>query len=1047
MLKVSKSHILPIFILFVCAASIVCGYLGAGASTARDLRGPQPIPALVQAFKVPIAFEQNAGQAASEAKYVSRGSGYVLFLTNAQAVFEFSSVGGPAGNSCKTGSSTLESISPISLRRYAQSKCMAQKSVLRLGLVDANPDARPEGTRALASYSNYLIGSDPHKWRTHVPQFAEVWYRNIYPGIDLDYQGTNGTLEYDLTVAPHANAAAIAFSIDNMESRSSVHMNANGDLVIGESNGEVLLRKPRMFVGNGCAVSGGTRDFGRKPDCRSVDGGQFTLRRSSGAEVQVKFEVPAYDHSQTLVIDPIVGFSTFLGGSGVDGANGMALDSTGNIYLIGQTTSPDFPTTAGTLQTTLEGNIDIFITELSADGSHLIYSTYLGGSGAEFAHGIALDSSNNAYVTGETTSSDFPLVNPFQTQNLSGTGFVSKLSSDGTKLVFSTFLGGSLEGAINAIAVDGSGEAVVAGRTFSVDYPVLNPFQSSHASDDGNEDGFVTKLSADGKSLIFSTYLGGNEDDFVQGLALDPSGNAYVTGITGSSNFPTTAGSFQPESTANPSGSSFVSKFDPAGKNLLYSTYLTAAQAFGIAVNSSGNAYVTGSAGESGFPVTPGAFQTTQGGGSSTDAFVTEFDTTGSSLVYSTYLGGNNEDDGEAIAVDSSGNAYVTGQTASVNFPLQSPVQPNYGGVPNAFVSEFNGTGSQLIFSTYLGGGAEGFGDQQGNAIVVDKSGDIYVAGLTSTPDFPVINPLQSQLRGDQNAFVTEFLNSAAPEAIVSPGSLSFPSEVVNVPSPAQTITVKNGGAAALSVSSVTTVGDFSATSGCTAPLAPNAICTIQGFFTPSVFGARTGQVNIFNNATLQPEIVQLSGTGEDFQLVSSPGSQSVSAGQSATYSLTLTPEGGFNQTISLSCNGAPPASSCSVMPTSLTLDGVNASSATLKVTTTAQSGSALNQPGRPTRKISETLNSETTRTGLQAVATFLAMCCVVCFVPWHCRKEVFSALIVIILISFLVDCGGSGSTGGGGTSGTPSGSYTITVTATTVGNLNHGVEANLRVN
>jgi hypothetical protein len=1045
--KTWKNHLLPFVLLFACFASTACGYPGAGASITQGQHNRQHSPGPLQAYNVPLAFEQNTGQVTTKAKYFSRGPGYLLFLMNAQAVFTFSPVDGTAGNTCMSGPSPQESIALISLRGHAKSNCVAQREDLRLRFLGANPDVQPEGVQSLSSYTNYLIGSDRRNWRTHVPQFGEVWYHNIYPGIDLGYHGNDGALEYDLTVAPGANAAVIAFSIGGMGDRSGVRMNANGNLLIGTSNGEILLQKPRIFLGNGCGTDNWKSDFDRKPGCRPVDGGRFILHQSTGDGVQVNFELPVYDHSQTLVIDPVVSFSTFLGGSVVDSANGMALDSSGNIYLIGQATSPDFPTTSGTYQTPFAGNSDIVITELSADGSHLVYSTYLGGTKSEYAHGIALDSSNNAYVTGETYSSDFPLVNAFQSQNLSGTGFVSKLSSDGTKLIFSTFLGGSLEGSSNAIAVDGIDEPVVAGRTYSTDFPVVNAFQPTHASDNGNEDGFVTKLSADGKSLIFSTYLGGNSYDYVQGLAFDSLGNVYVTGITVSSNFPTTAGSFQPQFVSNPWGSSFVSKFGPSGQNLLYSTYLSGGQAFGIAVNSLGNAYVTGFAGESGFPVTPGAFQTIQGGGSSTDAFVTELDATGSSLVYSTYLGGNNEDDAGAIALDSSGNAYVTGQTSSSNFPLRSPVQPNYSGVPNVFVSELNNTGSQLMFSTYLGGGAQGFGNQRGNAIAVDKSGDVYVAGFTATPDFPVVRPLQSQLHGLQNAFIAKLLNSAAPEVVVSPSSLSFPTEVVNVASPSQTITVTNSGTSALSVSSVTTDGDFSETNRCTSTIAPNSSCTIQAFFTPSVFGTRTGQVNVFNNATLQPEVVQLSGTGEDFQIAGSPGSQSVSPGQTATYSVTLTPESGFSQVISLSCTGAPAASYCSVMPSSLTLDGTNTSTATVTIATTARSAGALIQPGHLRGKLLGTGDKDLVHAYVRVAFALLVLCCVWRFIPWPGGKELVRTLIVIVLILFLNACGGqSSSSGGGGGGGTPPGSYLIVVTGTSVGNLNHGVEATLTV-
>jgi hypothetical protein len=1039
MLKMRKKNVLPFIVLFACFMTIACGYLAAGASTTHRGSNRQFKSVKQLIHNIPLAFEQNIGQAASEAKYISRGPGYELFLTTDQAVFTFSSIGGAGGNSCKVPPATPESMAIVPPHSRTQLNCEGPKSIVRLRLLGANPDVRPKGTRPLSSYSNYFIGSDAHKWRTHVPQFAEVWYRNIYPGIDLDYRTNNRVLEYDLTVAPHANAAAIAFSIDDTENR--VRMNVNGDLLIGASEGDLLLQQPRVYVGNGCAKS-----HWSTYNCRLVNGGRFTFRRSAANSIQINFELPTYDHSQTLVIDPVVSFSTFLGGSLEDSANGMALDSSGNIYLIGQTTSTDFPTTTGGYQKMLAGNSDIFMTELSADGSRLIYSTYLGGTNSEYANGIALDSANNAYVTGETYSTDFPVVNAYQSQSAGGTGFVSKLSADGTTLVFSTYLGGSLEGACLAIAVDGSGEAVVAGRTYSTDFPIVNAFQPVHAPDNGDSDGFITKLSASGNSLIFSTYFGGNSNDFIQGLTLDPSANVYVTGLTFSSNFPTTAGSFQPQYVSDPGGASFVSKFDTSGQNLLYSTYLIGGQAFAIAVNSSGNAYVTGSAG-GGFPITPGAFQTTQGGGSSTDAFITEFDATGSSLVYSTFLGGNNIDGGYAIALDSSGNAYVTGQTASQNFPLQAPVQPYYGGVPNVFVSEVNNTGSQLIFSTYLGGGAQGYGDQQGNAIAIDASGNMYVAGYTATPDFPVVNPLQSQLLGFQNAFIAKLLNTAAPEVVVSPGTLSFPSEVVNVASPAETITVTNSGTVPLSISSVTTNGDFSETNGCNSAIAPKSSCAIQASFTPSQFGTRTGQVNIFNNATLQAEVVQLSGTGEDFELAGSPASQSVSPGQTATYSLTLTPEGGFNKTISFSCTGSPSDSDCSVNPSSVTLDGTTTSSATVTIVTTAQSTSALKPLGRAAEQVSG--KRVLAEPSFRVTVVMLILCCIGLLIPRQQGKEVLLTLILIVLTLSLVQCGGGSSSGGGGGGGggTPAGSYLITVTGTTSGNLNHAIQPTLTVN
>jgi hypothetical protein len=323
----------------------------------------------------------------------------------------------------------------------------------------------------------------------------------------------------------------------------------------------------------------------------------------------------------------------------------------------------------------------------------------------------------------------------------------------------------------------------------------------------------------------------------------------------------------------------------------------------------------------------------------------------------------------------------------------------------------------------------------------------MYVAGYTATPDFPVVNPLQSQLLGFQNAFIAKLLNTAAPEVVVSPGTLSFPSEVVNVASPAETITVTNSGTVPLSISSVTTNGDFSETNGCNSAIAPKSSCAIQASFTPSQFGTRTGQVNIFNNATLQAEVVQLSGTGEDFELAGSPASQSVSPGQTATYSLTLTPEGGFNKTISFSCTGSPSDSDCSVNPSSVTLDGTTTSSATVTIVTTAQSTSALKPLGRAAEQVSG--KRVLAEPSFRVTVVMLILCCIGLLIPRQQGKEVLLTLILIVLTLSLVQCGGGSSSGGGGGGGggTPAGSYLITVTGTTSGNLNHAIQPTLTVN
>ena len=758
-------------------------------------------------FNYSIAFESNAGQVHSEVKFISQRRNYQVFLTANDAVFVFSGT----AQTPRTPENTWRA-SHLRL------------GSLQLRLVGTNPHANSEGRKTLSSYSNYLIGNDPRKWHTHVPQFAEVWSPAIYPGIDLVYYDNEGQLEYDFIVAPGANPNRIEFSISGSESGLAIHVNEHGDLVIPGRDGEVLLHKPLLYQGKSCSREK-PNHAADEPGCKALNGGEFRVQHTSHAGILVSFGLPVYDHTDPLIIDPSVSFSTFLGGSMGDGVDGMTLDADGNIYLIGDTNSPDFPVTSGAYQKNLSGDTDAFVVKLSADGSHVIYATYLGGTGAEFPYAIALDSAKNVYLTGETYSTDFPLVHPYQTQNISGTGFVSKLSSDGSSLIYSTYLGGTLNGANTAIAVDSSGEAVVVGRTGSTDFPVVNAFQPAHAADNGSYDAFITKFSADGTSLVFSTYFGGDGNDYGQGVTLDSSGNIYVTGITYSTNFPTTPGTYQPTYIADPLNS-FVAKFSPSGTSLTYSTYLVDCWAYAIAIDAAGNAFVTGTAGDFAFPVTPGAFQTVHGAGGGYDAFVTEFDSTASSWMYSTFLGGNNSDFGYAIALDSSDDAYVTGQTWSSDFPLQAPVQSTfYAGVPTSFVSELTSTGSALAFSTYWGGGAGGFGSSQANAIAVGGPGNIYMAGSTLTPDFPVVNPIQSQLLGPGDAFIAkfevlaDFVVSASPKSVtVSAGQpANYSLTLLPINGFAQSISLSCSGAPAgsrctVSPSSLTLDGTHSGT-------------------------------------------------------------------------------------------------------------------------------------------------------------------------------------------------------------------------------------------
>ncbi len=414
---------------------------------------------------------------------------------------------------------------------------------------------------------------------------------------------------------------------------------------------------------------------------------------------------------------------------------------------------------ASLLQTTFGGsaNVDAFVSKVNAAGSALAYSTYLGGSNDDTGRGIAVDAAGNAYVVGHTSSSNFPVTpGAFQTTfSINGVrGFVSKLNAAGSALVYSTYLGGSSSGhgadAGTGIAVDAAGNAYVTGGTSSLDFPTTpGAFQTVYG---GNDDAFVSKLNATGSALVYSTYLGGSDGEGGSDIAVDAAGNAYVTGYTYSSNFPTTPGAFQTAYGGNVDA--FVSKLNASGSALVYFTYLGGSNddtGRGIAVDAAGNAYVTGDAESANFPTTAGAFQSTFSGGgifSFGDAFVSKLHATGSALVYSTYLGGSEADEGVGIAIDASGNAYVTGVTSSSNFPITADAfQATFGGIYDAFVTKLNGAGSDLVYSTYLGrsGNEGGFGP--GGGIAVDAIRNAYVTGNTTSADFPTT----------QGAFKTSF--------------------------------------------------------------------------------------------------------------------------------------------------------------------------------------------------------------------------------------------------------------------------------------------------
>ena len=719
-------------------------------------------------------------------------------------------------------------------------KASAKSGVLRMKLLGANPAPGVSGLDEMPAKSNYFIGNDAKKWHTNVPMYAKVKYKSVYSGIDLVYYGNQRQLEYDFVVAPGGDPRRIQLGIRGAK---KISRSEDGDLVLAMNEGEIRWHQPVVYQ--------------EKDGTRQEIAAHYAIKGKN----RVGFEVAGYDLRKPLFIDPLI-YSTYLGGSGDDWGSGIAVDSSGSAYVTGYTDSTNFPTT-NPLQPVYGGDYDAFVAKLNPTGSALVYSTYLGGSGLDQGNGIAVDSSGNAYVTGYTISTDFPTMNPFQPiYGGNEDAFVAKLNPTGSALVYSTYLGGSGLDQGNGIAVDSSGNAYVTGYTGSTDFPTMTPLQPANSSG-GDYDAFVAKLNPTGSALVYSTYLGGSGWDFGQGIAVDSSGNAYVTGTTQSTDFPTK----NPLQQANGAGdgqNAFVAKLNTTGSALVYSTYLGGSagdEGLGIAVDSSANAYVTGYTGPD-FP-TMNPLQPAFGGGTyGTDAFVTKLNPTGSGLIYSTYLGGGENDVGSAIAVDSSGNAYVTGYTQSTDFPTVNPSQPaNGGGYSDAFVAKLNPTGSALVYSTYLGGS----GEELGHGIAADGPGNAYVTGYTDSTDFPTANPLQPA-EGDGgccgDAFVAKIANGPA----LAPLSLNFGNQAVGATSSPQGSTLSSASDAALAITSINITGpnsyDFYETNNCGTSIPAGSSCNITVTFAPSATGTRIAAVSITDNDPSSPQTLSLTGVG-----------------------------------------------------------------------------------------------------------------------------------------------------------------------------------------
>jgi Beta-propeller repeat/Abnormal spindle-like microcephaly-assoc'd, ASPM-SPD-2-Hydin len=817
--------------------------LGAGNPAEAPVKTTAPVNPALAYRRLPMSFEPNVGQTNQRVEYLTRGPGYNLFLTADEAVL------------------ALEQ--PVLISPDHPTSTRAQ-SVLRIKLVGGNPGVKLTGEDELPGKSNYFIGNNPQAWHTDVPTYAQVRYHGLYRGVDAVYYGRQGDLEYDFVMAPGADLRQVRFRI---EGAKQVRLDEGGNLLLRTQQGVVTLRSPQAYQGEGANRT------------------RIAVRYAVRARNEFGFEVASYRRDQAMTIDPALLLSTYLGGTGGDVAYGVGVDTAGNVYVAGETNSTDFPTAAA-IQSATGGGGDAFISKLNTTGTQLLYSTYLGGNGSDAIAGMAVDSKGDAFVTGTTYSSNFPVApkttasNPsspqaFQTTYAgNGDAFVAEIPSAGDKLTYSSFLGGTGADFGQGISFDSAGNAYVTGSTQSPDFPIPSgttnpPFQSTVS---GSSDVFIAVVNFSGTALLSSTYLGGTQADTGQGIQVDGSGNIYVTGYTFSTDFPT----MNPIQTANKGNADiFVTELNSSLSALTFSTYLGGSErdrGFGISLDSSANMYITGDTQSSDFPTSqPPVLQAAYGGNG--DAIVAEIKAgTTPSLGYSTYLGGTGTDQANGIAVDSSGNVGVVGFTNSTDFPLFDAMQQilglNGGSgcgsslCPDAFITKLKPGGSQTVYSTFLGGNGADFGQ----AIAVDSAGDLYVAGSTSSSNFPALGgAYQGNLGGVAgNAFVAEIEAADAPAIAYSPQKLNFGNQAVSVTSTTQTVTIVDMGSVPLVISSITAPSsDFTESDNCVGTVAARGgTCTINITFTPVATGSVTDEFSIADNTPTSPHIITVTGTG-----------------------------------------------------------------------------------------------------------------------------------------------------------------------------------------
>jgi uncharacterized protein (TIGR03437 family) len=739
----------------------------------------------------------------------------------------------------------------------------AEKPVV-MELIGARKNTRGEGLDALPGITSYFLGNDPEKWRSGIPHYGKIRYRDVYPGIDLIYYGSKeGNLEYDFVLSPGADPDRIEIAWNQ-----PIDEDKNGDLLIAG----VRQKRPKVYQN------------GRRIEA------EYRLHSMN----HVRLSLASYDRSQTLTVDPVLQYSTYLGGPALEWGSGIQVDSAGSAYITGSARSPASPS-LNPFQQVASASEDVYILKLTPSGNSVAFLVVLGGAGDDYSEGIALDSANNAWVAGVTLSTDFPTKNAAQPVFGGGfdDGFYAKVSADGKSIVFASYAGGMSDDWARGIAVARDGSAWIGGYTRSFDFPTKNAYQNAIR---GIPSAFLMNVSSSGQ-LLYATFFGGSAVNFGTGVACDQQGNAYLIGITGSNDFPLKT-PFQSGTNIEPGQAiAFLSKFSSSGA-LVYSTYLGGniySFPSRISVDAAGSPHVLGQTG-TGFPV-KNAAQASYGGGA-VDKFVLKMTPDGQNLVYATYLGGSKDEYGYGgLALDSAGNLYVAGHTTSNDFPIKNSMQPfTAHGTPlsgNATITELSPDGG-LIFSSFFGGS----GDESAEGIAIDAAGGLYITGSTSSTDYPTKNAIQTTYGGGGgDILVAKFVPGALPPSsfIATPISLPF-RYVIGDPVPQPQTATLTSSPSGVAFTPHSTASWLSAVSNAGMTPATLTISVDPSALSP---GQHSGQVQIDAHTNIQVTLTVLASA----PVLASISPVSVPVGSDAT---TITVNGsGFQQGAVVQVNGA----------------------------------------------------------------------------------------------------------------------------------------------